>query len=84
MKIAETGGVIGVEYACMFAILGVRVTIIEKRAKLLEFADQEIVEALSYHLRDQGVIVRHNETYVKATGEATAPSTESSDTASEA
>src|SRR3984957_19867972 len=38
------GGVIGVEYACMFAILGVRVTLIEKRNRLLEFADQEIVE----------------------------------------
>jgi NAD(P) transhydrogenase len=37
---------------CMFAVLGVRVTLIEKRNRLLEFADQEIVEALSYHLRD--------------------------------
>ncbi len=55
------GGVIGVEYACMFAILGVRVTIIEKRPKLLEFADQEIVEALSYHLRDSRVTMRLGE-----------------------
>jgi NAD(P) transhydrogenase len=55
------GGVIGVEYACMFAILGVRVTIIEKRNKLLEFADQEIVEALSYHLRDARVTLRLGE-----------------------
>jgi NAD(P) transhydrogenase len=55
------GGVIGVEYACMFAILGVRVTIIEKRPKLLEFADQEIVEALSYHLRDARVTMRLGE-----------------------
>jgi NAD(P) transhydrogenase len=55
------GGVVGVEYACMFAILGVRVTIIEKRAKLLEFADQEIVEALSYHLRDSRVTMRLGE-----------------------
>jgi NAD(P) transhydrogenase len=55
------GGVIGVEYACMFAILGVRVTIVEKRAKLLEFADQEIVEALSYHLRDSRVTMRLGE-----------------------
>ncbi len=36
------GGVIGVEYACMFAILGVRVTLVEKRGKLLEFADQRL------------------------------------------
>jgi NAD(P) transhydrogenase len=55
------GGVVGVEYACMFAILGVRVTLIEKRSKLLEFADQEIVEALSYHLRDSRVTLRLGE-----------------------
>jgi NAD(P) transhydrogenase len=55
------GGVIGVEYACMFAILGVRVTIIEKRNRLLEFADQEIIEALSYHLRDSRVTMRLGE-----------------------
>jgi NAD(P) transhydrogenase len=55
------GGVIGVEYTCMFATLGVRVTLIERRPKLLEFADQEIVEALSYHLRDSRVTMRLNE-----------------------
>jgi len=55
------GGVIGVEYACMFAILGSRVILVEKRPRLLEFADSEIVEALSYHLRDQRVTMRLNE-----------------------
>jgi NAD(P) transhydrogenase len=45
----------------MFAALGVRVTLIEKRPKLLEFADQEIVEALSYHLRDSRVTMRLHE-----------------------
>jgi len=55
------GGVIGVEYTCMFAALGVRVTLIERRPRLLEFADQEIVEALSYHLRDARVTMRLNE-----------------------
>jgi len=55
------GGVIGVEYTCMFATLGVRVILIEKRPRLLEFADQEIVEALSYHLRDSRVTMRLNE-----------------------
>ncbi len=55
------GGVIGVEYTCMFATLGVRVTLIERRPRLLEFADQEIVEALSYHLRDHRVTMRLNE-----------------------
>ena len=55
------GGVIGVEYTCMFAALGVRVTLIERRPRLLEFADQEIVEALSYHLRDARVTMRLSE-----------------------
>jgi len=55
------GGVIGVEYASMFAALGVRVIVIEKRPRLLEFADQEIVEALCYHLRDNFVTLRLNE-----------------------
>jgi NAD(P) transhydrogenase len=55
------GGVIGVEYTCMFSALGVRVVLIERRPKLLEFADQEIVEALSYHLRDARVTMRLNE-----------------------
>ncbi len=55
------GGVIGVEYTCMFAVLGVRVTLIEKRNRLLEFADQEIIEALSYHLRDSRVTMRLGE-----------------------
>lgn len=55
------GGVIGVEYTCMFATLGVRVTLIEKRPRLLEFADSEMVEALSYHLRDHRVTMRLNE-----------------------
>jgi NAD(P) transhydrogenase len=55
------GGVIGVEYGCMFAVLGSRVILVEKRPRLLEFADSEIVEALSYHLRDYRVTMRLNE-----------------------
>lgn len=55
------GGVIGVEYACMFATLGVRVIIVEKRPRLLEFADAEMVEALSYHMRDQRATMRLSE-----------------------
>jgi len=55
------GGVIGVEYTCMFATLGVRVILVEKRPRLLEFADSEMVEALSYHLRDSRVTLRLNE-----------------------
>ena len=55
------GGVIGVEYACMFTTLGVRVIIVEKRPRLLEFADAEVVEALSYHMRDRRATMRLNE-----------------------
>src|SRR5438445_830729 len=55
------GGVIGVEYTCMFGTLGVRVILVEKRPRLLEFADAEMVEALSYRLRDSRVTLRLNE-----------------------
>jgi NAD(P) transhydrogenase len=55
------GGVIGVEYASMFAALGVRIILIEKRPRLLEFADSEMIEALCYHLRDSRVTLRLGE-----------------------
>lgn len=55
------GGVIGVEYASMFAALDVRVVLIEKQPKLLGFVDAEMVEALGYHLRDNRVTLRLNE-----------------------
>ena len=58
------GGVIGVEYTCMFSTLGVRVILIERRPRLLEFADAEMAEALSYHLRDNRVTMRLNEEVV--------------------
>ena len=54
-------GVIGVEYASMFRNLGIKVNLINTRSKLLEFLDDEIIDAISYHLRDQGVIIRHDE-----------------------
>src|SRR6202451_4187905 len=55
------GGVIGAEDACMFATLGARVIIVEKRPRLLEFADTEMVEALSYQMRDHRATMRLNE-----------------------
>ena len=45
----------------MFATLGVRVIIVEKRPRLLEFGDCEVVEALSYHMRDRRATMRLNE-----------------------
>jgi len=56
-------GVIGCEYASIFRQLGVKVNLVNSRDKLLSFLDDEIVDALAYHLRDQGVILRHNEEY---------------------
>lgn len=55
-------GVIGIEYASMFAALGTKVTVIEKRERMLDFCDLEIVEALKYHLRDLAVTFRFRET----------------------
>jgi NAD(P) transhydrogenase len=55
-------GVIGMEYASMMATLGVDVTVVEQRARMLEFCDDEIVEALQYHLRALGVTFRFGET----------------------
>lgn len=49
------GGVIGVEYACMFAAVGVSVTLLDKRPRLLEFADSEIADALQFHMRDMDI-----------------------------
>ncbi len=63
-------GVIGCEYASMFRQFGVKVNLVNGRAKLLEFLDDEIVDALAYHLRDQGVLIRHNEEYESVEGEA--------------
>ncbi len=55
------GGAIGLEYASTFAALGVRVTLVDRSPRLLPFADDEIVDALIYHLRENGVTFRLNE-----------------------
>ncbi len=55
-------GVIGIEYASMFAALGTKVTVVEKRDNMLEFCDPpEIIEALKFHLRDLAVTFRFGE-----------------------
>ena len=55
------GGVIGLEYASMAAALGVHVTLVEKRRGILDFVDDELVEALQYHLRGLGLVFRLGE-----------------------
>jgi NAD(P) transhydrogenase len=54
-------GVIGIEFASMFAALGTRVTVVDARRELLDFCDHEVVEALQYHLRDLNVVFRFGE-----------------------
>jgi NAD(P) transhydrogenase len=71
LKYAETpfavtiygAGVIGCEYASIFLNLGCKVTLVNTHERLLSFLDEEITEALSYHLREQGCIIRHNESF---------------------
>ena len=58
------GGVIGIEYAIMFATLGVRVTVVDGRDKLLEFCDREIVDTLLFHARSLGLSFRLGENVV--------------------
>ncbi len=52
------GGVIGCEYACMFAALGVRVTLLDSRDRLLGFLDAEIGDRLAEAMRRLGVELR--------------------------
>jgi NAD(P) transhydrogenase len=54
-------GVIGIEYASMFAAVGCKVTVVEQRDRMLDFCDLEIVESLKFHLRDLSVSFRFGE-----------------------
>ncbi len=58
-------GVIGVEYACIFATLGSRVTLINQGDTFLEFVDRQMREALAHHMQSHGVEFRFGE---KVTG----------------
>ena len=59
------GGVIGIEYASMFASLGIEVTLVEKRERPLEFLDSEIVDELIHHMRTTNVTFRFGEAVEK-------------------
>ena len=54
-------GVIGCEYASMFRNLGIKVNLVNTRDQLLDFLDDEIIDALSYYMRDTGIVIRHRE-----------------------
>ena len=55
------GGVIGLEYTAMMTALNTRVTLIDQRPTLLDFADHELIESLCHHLREEGVTFRLGE-----------------------
>ena len=60
-SIVVGAGVIGLEYASVMAALGIRVTIIDSRDTILDFVDQEMISALTYHLRRRRVTFRLGE-----------------------
>lgn len=60
-------GVVGLEYASMFAALGIQVTILDQRPTLLDFADEELVDALQAHMRSMGAVFRLGEKVIDVT-----------------
>ena len=58
-------GVVGCEYASIFRGLRIKVNLVNMRDRLLSYLDDEIIDALSYHLSVNGVLIRHNEEYEK-------------------
>ena len=64
-------GVIGCEYASIFRGLRIKVNLINNRDKLLAFLDDEIIDALAYHLREHGVLIRHSEEYERVEADDT-------------
>jgi NAD(P) transhydrogenase len=61
-------GVIGCEYTSIFKSLGAKVTLLNTRDSLLSFLDEDIVDALSYHFREEGVLIRHQERCLEVVG----------------
>jgi NAD(P) transhydrogenase len=61
-------GVIGCEYASMFRGMGIKLNLVNNRDRLLDYLDDEISDALAYHLREQGALIRHNEDFESVEG----------------
>jgi NAD(P) transhydrogenase len=59
------GGIIGLEYASMLAALKINITLVDKRTRLLEFVDSEIVEELMHQMRNRNVTFRLGEAVEK-------------------
>ena len=64
------GGVIGTEYACMFAALGVDVRLVDRRTELFRFVDHEICEGLTYSMRNERVTLYMGKDFVKVEEDA--------------
>lgn len=62
-------GIVGCEYATMFRNLGCKVNLVNTREKLLDFLDDEIIDALAYHMRDRGILIRHHEECAEVCGQ---------------
>ena len=67
------GGVIGTEFASMFARLGVRVTLVARSLRVLGFLDLQIGEALQYHMRQRGMVLRLGEELARVERKAGRP-----------
>jgi NAD(P) transhydrogenase len=63
-------GVVGCEYASMFRNLDIKINLVNSRPQLLDFLDDEICDALSYHMRERGIIIRHDEFFEKIEGQS--------------
>ena len=61
-------GVIGCEYTSMFRNLRIKINLVNSRSRLLDFLDDEISDALGYQMRDQGIAIRHDETFDRIEG----------------
>ncbi len=62
-------GVIGCEYTSMFRNLRIKINLINSRSRLLDFLDDEISDAVSYQMRDQGIAIRHDEVFESIEGQ---------------
>ncbi len=66
-------GVVGIEYASIFAALGIKVTLVDTRDQLLPYFDREVVATLVRELNELGVTIRHRERYARVTRLSGAP-----------
>ncbi len=62
-------GVVGCEYATMLRHLDIKINLVNSRDRLLDFLDDEISDALGYHMRENGIVIRHNESYTEIQGD---------------